>query len=140
MALADLFTDIADAIREKDKTTGTIVANNFPARIRSIQTGINTAFATITFNETSGYWNGMEIYCTVLNSEGTGLTQIIVGGGFSKPFTLSNILIGSIIYWHDYNVGITGANITENCARRANNMAGSGGLIVLGDGTITFRE
>lgn len=39
MALADLFTDIADAIREKDGTTETIVANDFPARIQAIETG-----------------------------------------------------------------------------------------------------
>lgn len=39
MALADLFNDIADAIREKDGTTAEIVANTFPARIRGIPAG-----------------------------------------------------------------------------------------------------
>ena len=39
MALADLFTDISDAIREKDGTADPIVANDFPARIRDIETG-----------------------------------------------------------------------------------------------------
>ena len=39
MALAELFTDIAGAIREKDGTTGAIVASTFPARIRAIPTG-----------------------------------------------------------------------------------------------------
>ena len=37
--LTSLFTDIADAIREKKKTTGTIVADNFPSEIRSISGG-----------------------------------------------------------------------------------------------------
>lgn len=40
MALADLFNDIADAIREKDGTSAEIVASTFPARIRAIPTGI----------------------------------------------------------------------------------------------------
>lgn len=40
MALADLFNDIADAIREKDGTTAEITASTFPARIRAIPTGI----------------------------------------------------------------------------------------------------
>lgn len=37
---------IADAIREKDGTTEPIVANDFPARIRAIQTGVDTSDAT----------------------------------------------------------------------------------------------
>ena len=36
MALTELFTDIANAIREKDGTTEAIVANSFPARIRAL--------------------------------------------------------------------------------------------------------
>lgn len=39
MALADLFDDIAAAIRERDGTTAEIVANTFPARIRGIPAG-----------------------------------------------------------------------------------------------------
>ena len=39
MALADLFADVADAIREKNGTAEPIVANDFPARIRDIETG-----------------------------------------------------------------------------------------------------
>lgn len=37
---------IADAIREKDGTTSAIVANDFPDRIRAIQTGTDTSDAT----------------------------------------------------------------------------------------------
>ena len=37
MVLADLFKDIADAIREKDGTTAEITASTFPARIRALQ-------------------------------------------------------------------------------------------------------
>ncbi len=37
-ALKPLFSDIANAIREKDGSTGTIPAETFPERIRGIQT------------------------------------------------------------------------------------------------------
>lgn len=39
MSLQTLFTEIADAIRAKDGTTGTIPANTFPARIQAIPSG-----------------------------------------------------------------------------------------------------
>lgn len=42
---------IADAIREKDGTTEPIVANDFPARIRAIQTGVDTSDATATADD-----------------------------------------------------------------------------------------
>lgn len=38
MALTDLFSNIADAIREKDGTTAEITASDFPDRIRAIST------------------------------------------------------------------------------------------------------
>lgn len=44
MALADLFGDIADAIRGKDGTTAEIAASTFPARILAIPTGIGGVF------------------------------------------------------------------------------------------------
>lgn len=36
--LTSLFTDIADAIREKTGSTGTIIADNFPETIATIDT------------------------------------------------------------------------------------------------------
>ena len=41
MALKDLFSSIADAIREKDGTTAEITASTFPDRIRAIPTGVD---------------------------------------------------------------------------------------------------
>ena len=50
MALTDLFTNIANAIREKDGTTGLIMANDFPTRILNIPSGgTSDNFATGTF-------------------------------------------------------------------------------------------
>lgn len=45
MTLTQLFTAIANAIRAKKGTIGTIVAENFPTEIQSIQTGIDTSDA-----------------------------------------------------------------------------------------------
>ena len=44
--LGSLFTDIADAIRSKDGTTPTIVADTFPTRILNIPSGTDTSDAT----------------------------------------------------------------------------------------------
>lgn len=50
MALTDLFTNIANAIRTKDGTTELIVANDFPTRILNIPSGgTSDNFATGTF-------------------------------------------------------------------------------------------
>ena len=50
MALTDLFTNIANAIREKDGTIEPIVANDFPTRILEIPSGgTSDNFATGTF-------------------------------------------------------------------------------------------
>lgn len=42
---------IADAIREKEGSTEPIVANDFPSRIRAIQTGVDTSDATATADD-----------------------------------------------------------------------------------------
>lgn len=39
ISLVRLFTDIADAIRQKDGSTGTIIASEFPDRIAAIPSG-----------------------------------------------------------------------------------------------------
>lgn len=44
-------TAIADAIREKDGTTAPIVADDFPDRIRAIETGVDTSDATATADD-----------------------------------------------------------------------------------------
>lgn len=52
--LTSLFTAIADAIRAKKGTTGTIVADNFPEEIASIQSGGTVEQATPTITVSSG--------------------------------------------------------------------------------------
>ena len=45
-ALDTLFENIGNAIREKDGTTALITPGNMPAKIRAIQTGVDTTDAT----------------------------------------------------------------------------------------------
>lgn len=45
-ALDTLFENIGNAIREKDGTTALITPGNMPAKIRAIQTGVDTSDAT----------------------------------------------------------------------------------------------
>lgn len=65
MALADLFNDIADAIREKDGTSAEIVASTFPARIRAIPTdlgGIRLESIEITEPPTKTVYAAGEVF------------------------------------------------------------------------------
>lgn len=50
-AQGNKLTAIADAIREKDGTTALIEANDFPERIRAIETGVDTSDATATASD-----------------------------------------------------------------------------------------
>ena len=68
--LAALFTDIADAIREKTGTTATIVADDFPDVIRNVlQVKTYLTFSspssfTLKVNDTTKHWNGTLEYST----------------------------------------------------------------------------
>ena len=44
--LTSLFTDIANAIRQKTGKTNQIIADNFPAEIEAISAGLDTSDAT----------------------------------------------------------------------------------------------
>lgn len=44
--LTSLFTDIANAIRQKTGKTDQIIADNFPAEIEAISAGLDTSDAT----------------------------------------------------------------------------------------------
>ena len=50
-ALDTLFENIGNAIREKDGTTALITPGNMPAKIRAIQTGVDTSDATATASD-----------------------------------------------------------------------------------------
>lgn len=98
MSLTTLFTDIADAIREKDGTQEDIVASTFPERIRAIPTGGGTVrlLRTLTITEPvesvwldwNNDWNDFNLFLVVPDvelSEATWL-YISISGRFANYF------------------------------------------------------
>lgn len=95
MALEDLFGDIADAIREKDGTTGTIVANNFPARVRAIQTGITPKTVSISFSTSNSDTFNAAVECSISDESGIHNSTKIAS---TRGGVVSGILANSIAY------------------------------------------
>lgn len=78
---------IADAIREKEGSTGTIVANDFADRIKAISTGQDTTDATATASDIlspkTAYVKGEKVTGTIATKEAADVT--VSGNTVSTP-------------------------------------------------------
>lgn len=73
--LTDFLTDVANAIREKDGSTGTINPQNFSDKIKAIQTGVDTSDGNIepttVLKGYKGYAKGVAVNGAIETYDGT---------------------------------------------------------------------
>lgn len=73
--LTDFLTDVADAIREKDGSTGTINPQDFSDKIKAIQTGVDTSDGNIepttVLKGYKGYAKGVAVNGAIETYDGT---------------------------------------------------------------------
>ena len=114
--LTSLFTDIADAIRDKTESTASIVADTFPAAIAAIETGVPAVSGTFTAtSQTTVTVNGVGFkpkrVFIIANS-----TQIS-DGEYVQPCKALYIDTdtGANIWWTLYNASYYGTIVTNGC-------------------------
>lgn len=90
--LTDFLTDVANAIREKDGSTGTINPQDFSDKIKAIQTGIDTSDGNIqpatVLKGYKGYAKGVAVNGAIETYDGT--VEDVGGGGVEVTTEVSS--------------------------------------------------
>lgn len=111
-ALDTMFTNIGNAIREKDGSTDPITPGNMPAKIRAIQTGYDTSDATVTASDMPegviGYGASGKVTGNVFE----------LGSGYAAGGTLNEI-------------ANTGSNISVNASFPFDTLARKGSAMLI---------
>lgn len=100
--LTDFLTDVANAIRTKKGTTGTINPQNFSSEIASIQTGVDTSDGNIepttVLKGYKGYAKGVAVNGAIETYDGT-----VEDVGFTVEYTLKGDMGGATMPMFIYN-------------------------------------
>lgn len=100
--LTDFLTDVANAIREKDGTTGTINPQDFSDKIKAIQTGVDTSDGNIepttVLKGYKGYAKGVAVNGAIETYDGT-----VEDVGFTVEYTLKGDMGGATMPMFIYN-------------------------------------
>lgn len=103
--LTDFLTDVANAIREKEGSIGTINPQDFSSKIKAISTGVDTSDGNIepttVLKGYKGYAKGVAVNGAIETYDGTVEDVVIARYDFTYAFRDVNGVGNAGAYWYD---------------------------------------